>query len=63
MSENIVIVAALRTAVGSFGGSLAGIPAKELGAAVIRALLDNRWRSRLQRDGRLRDSQGRGRGC
>ncbi len=40
MSENIVIVAALRTAVGSFGGSLAGIPAKELGAAVIKALLE-----------------------
>jgi acetyl-CoA C-acetyltransferase len=40
MSENIVIVAAMRTAVGSFGGSLAGIPAKELGAVVIRALLE-----------------------
>jgi acetyl-CoA C-acetyltransferase len=40
MSENIVIVAALRTAVGSFGGGLAGIPAKDLGATVIRALLE-----------------------
>ncbi len=40
MSENIVIVAALRTAVGTFGGSLAGIPAKDLGAAVIKALLE-----------------------
>ncbi len=34
-----VIVAALRTAIGSFGGSLATIPAHELGAIVIRALL------------------------
>jgi len=40
MSENIVIVAAARTAVGSFGGGLAGIVAKELGATVIRALLE-----------------------
>jgi acetyl-CoA C-acetyltransferase len=40
MSENIVIVAALRTAVGSFGGGLAGIPAKDLGATVVKALLD-----------------------
>lgn len=40
MSDNIVIVAALRTAVGSFGGSLAGIPAKDLGATVIKALLE-----------------------
>lgn len=35
----IVIVAACRTALGSFGGSLAKIPAPELGATVIRALL------------------------
>ncbi|RXU58175.1 acetyl-CoA C-acyltransferase, partial [Pseudomonas protegens] len=34
-----VIVAATRTAVGSFQGSLAGIPAVDLGAAVIRQLL------------------------
>ncbi|MCU0766909.1 MAG: acetyl-CoA C-acetyltransferase [Gammaproteobacteria bacterium] len=40
MSENIVIVAALRTAVGSFGGSLAGIAAKDLGATVIKGLLE-----------------------
>jgi len=37
--EDIVIVAATRTAVGKFGGSLAGIPATELGAIVIRDLL------------------------
>ncbi|MCC9597364.1 MULTISPECIES: acetyl-CoA C-acetyltransferase [unclassified Rubrivivax] len=39
MSTDIVIVAAARTAVGKFGGSLARTPASELGAAVIRALL------------------------
>ncbi|EEG08920.1 acetyl-CoA C-acetyltransferase [Pseudogulbenkiania ferrooxidans] len=38
--EEIVIVAAGRTAVGNFGGSLAKIPAPELGATVIKALLE-----------------------
>ncbi|GAB3251254.1 acetyl-CoA C-acetyltransferase [Chitinimonas naiadis] len=38
MSE-VVIVAALRTAVGSFGGSLAKVAAPDLGATVIKALL------------------------
>jgi acetyl-CoA C-acetyltransferase len=37
--EDVVILAAARTAVGKFGGSLAGIPAPELGAIVIRDLL------------------------
>jgi acetyl-CoA C-acetyltransferase len=37
--ENIVIVAAARTAVGKFGGTLAKTPATELGATVIRELL------------------------
>jgi acetyl-CoA C-acetyltransferase len=37
--EDIVIVAAARTAVGKFGGTLARTPATELGAAVIQALL------------------------
>jgi acetyl-CoA C-acetyltransferase len=36
---DIVIVAATRTAVGKFGGSLAKVPATELGAAVIQELL------------------------
>ena len=36
---DIVIVAAARTAVGKFGGSLAGIAAPELGAAVLKGLL------------------------
>ncbi|ACB34353.1 acetyl-CoA acetyltransferase [Leptothrix cholodnii SP-6] len=39
MSE-IVIVAAARTAVGKFGGSLAKVAAPELGATVVRALLE-----------------------
>jgi acetyl-CoA C-acetyltransferase len=39
MSENVVIVAAARTPVGSFGGSLASMPATALGAAVVKALL------------------------
>jgi acetyl-CoA C-acetyltransferase len=37
--EEVVIVAALRTAVGKFGGSIARIPAAELGAQVIKALI------------------------
>ncbi|MFN0039039.1 MAG: acetyl-CoA C-acetyltransferase [Burkholderiales bacterium] len=37
--EDVVIVAALRTGVGKFGGSLAKIPAADLGAKVISALL------------------------
>ncbi|MBS1210571.1 MAG: acetyl-CoA C-acetyltransferase [Proteobacteria bacterium] len=37
--DKVVIVAAVRTAVGKFGGSLAKIPAAELGATVIRGLL------------------------
>ena len=37
--EDIVIVAAARTAVGKFGGTLARTPAPELGAAVIVELL------------------------
>ena len=36
---DIVIVAALRTGIGKFGGTLAKTPAPELGATVIRALL------------------------
>ncbi len=35
----VVIVAAVRTALGKFGGSLAKVPAPELGATVIKALL------------------------
>ncbi|GAB4351594.1 MAG: acetyl-CoA C-acetyltransferase [Gammaproteobacteria bacterium] len=38
--EDIVIVAAGRTAIGSFGGTLAGQPASALGAHVIKKLLE-----------------------
>ncbi|WP_338769284.1 acetyl-CoA C-acetyltransferase [Massilia sp. METH4] len=37
--DDVVIVAAARTAVGKFGGSLAKIPAADLGAHVIKGLL------------------------
>ncbi|OOY82800.1 hypothetical protein BOW13_12240, partial [Solemya velum gill symbiont] len=40
MSEEVVIVAAARTPVGAFGGSLASIPASTLGATVIKALIE-----------------------
>ena len=40
MSTEIVIVAAARTAVGKFGGTLAKTAAPELGATVIKALLE-----------------------
>ncbi|MBG7602944.1 MAG: acetyl-CoA C-acetyltransferase, partial [Gammaproteobacteria bacterium] len=40
MSEEIVIIAAGRTAVGNFGGGLASMPASTLGAKVIAALLE-----------------------
>lgn len=38
--HEVVIVAATRTAVGSFQGSLAQIPAPQLGAIVVRSLLE-----------------------
>jgi acetyl-CoA C-acetyltransferase len=37
--SNVVIVSGVRTAVGSFGGSLKTVPAKDLGALVIRETL------------------------
>ena len=39
--KDVVIVAARRTAIGSFQGGLAKVPAAELGATVIRALLED----------------------
>jgi acetyl-CoA C-acetyltransferase len=39
MMDDVVIVGAVRTAIGKFGGSLAKIPASDLGAHVIRNLL------------------------
>jgi acetyl-CoA C-acetyltransferase len=38
--NNIVIVAAGRTAVGNFGGALSSLPGSTLGATIIRALLE-----------------------
>jgi acetyl-CoA C-acetyltransferase len=38
--RDVVIVAATRTAIGSFQGALANVPAVELGAAVIKAVLE-----------------------
>lgn len=38
--QDVVIVAATRTAIGSFQGTLADVPAVDLGAAVLRALLE-----------------------
>ncbi len=40
MSTEIVIVSAARTAVGSFNGAFAGVPAHDLGAAVVKAALE-----------------------
>ncbi len=40
MSEAIVITHATRTPIGAFGGALSSIPAVELGATVIRALIE-----------------------
>lgn len=37
--DDVVIVAAMRTAVGKFGGTLAKIPASDLGAQIIKGLL------------------------
>ena len=39
MRDNVVIVAAVRTAVGNFGGSLSNLPAHTLGATVISDLI------------------------
>src|ERR671919_1576229 len=47
MKEDIVIVAAGRTAIGSFGGTLSSLPASTLGAKIIAGLLS---RTDLQLD-------------
>jgi acetyl-CoA C-acetyltransferase len=38
--RDVVIVAAKRTAIGTFGGALSSLPADQLGSAVIKALLE-----------------------
>lgn len=40
MSKEVYIVSAVRTPMGSFGGTLAGIPATKLGAIAIKGALD-----------------------
>ena len=37
---NVVIVDAIRTPIGSFGGALANLPASHLGALLIKALVE-----------------------
>ena len=39
MSREVVVVSAVRTAIGTFGGSLKDIPPTELGATVVRESL------------------------
>ncbi|MEP3563384.1 MAG: acetyl-CoA C-acetyltransferase, partial [Marinobacter sp.] len=39
--RDVVIVAAKRTAIGSFGGGLSSVRADQLGAAVIKALMED----------------------
>ena len=46
--KEVYIVSAVRTAMGSFGGTLAGIPATKLGAIAIKGALD-----RINLDGNL----------
>ena len=38
--KEVVIVGAKRTAIGSYGGSLKNVPAKELGAIAIKAAIE-----------------------
>ena len=40
MAREVVIVSAVRTPIGSFGGSLAEVPATQLGATAIKGALD-----------------------
>ncbi|MBP6642420.1 MAG: acetyl-CoA C-acetyltransferase, partial [Flavobacteriales bacterium] len=40
MAREVVIVSAVRTPIGSFGGSLADVPATELGATAIKGALE-----------------------
>lgn len=46
--KEVYIVSAVRTAIGSFGGTLASVPATKLGAAAIKAALD-----KVKLDGKL----------
>ncbi len=48
MMKEVYIVAAVRTPLGSFGGSLAGVPATKLGAVAIKGAMD-----KIKLDGKL----------
>jgi len=50
MRDDIVIVAATRTALGSFGGTLAGVSAPDMGATVIKSLMEKTGLSNDQVD-------------
>lgn len=50
MRDDIVIVAATRTALGSFGGTLAGVSAPDMGAIVIKSLMEKTGLSNDQVD-------------
>lgn len=63
--KEIVIASAVRTAVGSYGGALAGIPASDLGAivikeAIVRAGLDNTQVDEVYMGCILQAGQGQG---
>ena len=40
MTENVVIVDAVRTAIGNFSGSLRGVSAVDLGATMVKSLVE-----------------------
>jgi acetyl-CoA C-acetyltransferase len=40
MAREVVIVSAVRTPIGSFGGALSTVPATELGATAIKAAVE-----------------------
>ncbi len=40
MAREVVIVSAVRTPIGSFGGSLSEVPATQLGAAAVKAAVE-----------------------
>ena len=63
MSTDIVIVAAARTAVGKFGGTLAKTPAPELGAAVIADAARARQARRATRSARSSSARCCTAGC
>lgn len=40
MTKDVAVLAATRTGIGAFQGSLANLPASDLGAALIRSVLE-----------------------